>query len=272
MTGSPTAPLVLPRLGLGTFRLAHDEGTEVVAAALDVGYRLIDTAERYDNEDAVGRAVRESGVPREDIVVATKFAHPEADPSVVRGAVLASVERLGLSYVDLVYQHWPHPEIGPESTFEALLPLLEEGVVRGLGVSNFPTALVRRAQSVAPIVADQVEMHPYLPQPALEALSAETGLLLTAYAPLAEGRVFDDPVLAQIAAAHGASPGQVALRWLLDKPRTVVIPKTTSRARMIENLAAVNLELTDADRARIDAIGAAPQRFFDPSWGPEWDA
>jgi len=267
-----SAGIRVPRLGLGTFRLDEDAGAAAVATALELGYRHIDTAERYENERAVGRAVRDSGVPRDEIFVATKFAHPDAEPGRVREAVLASLERLGLGYLDLVYQHWPHPTVAPEATFTALVPLLDEGLVRGLGVSNFPAALVRRAQSVAPIVADQVEMHPYLPQRVLERLSAETGILLTAYAPLAEGRVTSDPVLLDNAAKHGATPAQVALRWLLDKPRTVVIPKSTSRTRLAENLAAQSLQLDDVDRDRIDALGVTPQRFFDPDWAPEWDA
>jgi len=265
------AGLEVPRIGLGTFRLESESVTRVVEAALGVGYRHIDTAERYGNEREVGLGVRNSRVPREHIFIATKIAHTEAAASDAPAAARGCVERLGTGYVDLLYLHWPHPDIPPEETFESLLPLVDEGIIRGLGVSNFPSELVRRVLRVTPLVANEVEHHPYLPQPTLERVAEESGSCLTSYAPFAEGRVFDDPVLQAIGAKHSKTAGQITLRWLLDKPCTVVIPKTSSVERLGPNMDIAGIELDDDDRRRIAALGTPSTRYFDPPWGPKWD-
>ena len=262
----------IPRIGLGTFRMASDSARDLVGRALEIGYRHVDTAMKYDNERAVGAAVRECAVPRAQIFVTSKFAHTEAAPADAVRAARTSIDTLGLDYVDLFLLHWPNLEIPPERTFAALLPLVDEGVIRALGMSNAPVALLRRALSAAPIAAVQVEHHPYLAQRALMRFTAEHGLCLTAYAPFAEGRVFSDPVLVDIARKHGRSAGQVTLRWLLDEPRTAVIPKTARVERLAENLDVVGFDLDDDDRRRIAELADSRQRFFDPPWGPEWDA
>jgi diketogulonate reductase-like aldo/keto reductase len=235
-----TAGVQIPRIGLGTFRTTSDEARTLVRHALEAGYRHVDTAMRYENEPGVGQGVRDSSVPRSEIFVTTKFPHTLAAAG------------------DVV-----------EAAWESLRAL---GVVRAVGLSNAPAALVRRALGVTRLATVQVEHHPYLPQDTLHELVMAEGMTLTAYAPFAEGRVFTDPVLTAIAAKHGTSAGQVTLRWLLRRPRTVVIPKTSRPDRLTVNLDVAGIELDADDVARIDALGAARQRFFDPPWQSfAWD-
>ena len=261
-----TAGVRMPRIGLGTFRTTPDEARVIVRCALEAGYRHIDTAMRYDNEPGVGQGVRDSSVPRSEIFVTTKFPHTLAAAGDVVEAARASIRDLGLDYVDLLLMHWPNADVPVEETFEALAPLVADGAVRAVGLSNAPAALVRRALTVARLATVQVEHHPYLPQDRLHELVLAEGMTLTAYAPFAEGRVFADPVLTAIGAKHGASAGQVTLRWLLRRPRTVVIPKTSRPDRLAANLDVAGIELDADDVARIDALGSARQRFFDPPW------
>ena len=262
----------IPRIGLGTFNIPSDQAGVLVCRAVEVGYRHIDTAMRYENEPEVGQGVRDSSVPRGEIFVTTKFPHTLAGAGDVVATAWASIRALGLGYVDLLLMHWPSGEVPVEETFGALAPLVADGVVRALGLSNAPAALVRRALTVTPLATIQVEHHPYLPQDTLHELATAEGLTLTAYAPFAEGRVFADPVLTAIGAKHGKSAGQVTLRWLLSKPRTVVIPKTAKPERLAANLDVLDFDLDPGDVQRIDVLGASRQRFFDPPWQSyAWD-
>jgi aryl-alcohol dehydrogenase-like predicted oxidoreductase len=162
----------IPRIGLGTFRTSSDEARVLVRRALEVGYRHIDTAMRYDNEPGVGHGVRDSSVPRGEVFVTTKFPHTLAARGDVVQAARASIAALGLDYADLLLMHWPNAEVPVEETFEALAPLVADGVIRALGMSNAPAALVRRAQAVTRLATVQVEHHPYLPQDTLHELVA----------------------------------------------------------------------------------------------------
>jgi 2,5-diketo-D-gluconate reductase B len=278
LTGqSGLAPLLaagvsIPRIGFGTFNVTPDDARVLVRRAVEVGYRHIDTAMRYDNEPGVGQGVRDSSVPRGEVFVTTKFPHTLAGARDVVDAAWASIRALGLDYVDLLLMHWPNGEVPVEETFGALAPLVADGVIRAVGLSNAPAALVRRALTVTPLANVQVEHHPYLPQDTLRELVTAEGLTLTAYAPFAEGRVFADPVLTAIGARYGKSAGQVTLRWLLSKPRTVVIPKTARPERLAANLDVLDFDLDQGDVQRIDALGASRQRFFDPPWQSyAWD-
>jgi diketogulonate reductase-like aldo/keto reductase len=266
------AGVSIPRIGLGTFNIPPDEVGALVRRAVEVGYRHIDTAMRYDNEPGVGQGVRDSSLPRREIFVTTKFPHTLAGARDVVDAAWASIRTLDLDYVDLLLMHWPNGEVPVEETFGALAPLVADGVVRALGLSNAPAGLVRRALTATPLANVQVEHHPYLPQDTLRELATEHGMTLTAYAPFAEGRIFADPVLTAIGAKHGKSAGQVTLRWLLGKPRTVVIPKTARPERLAANLDVLDFDLDPDDVQRIDALGASRQRFFDPPWQSyAWD-
>jgi len=262
----------IPRIGLGTFNTPSEQAAALVRRALEAGYRHIDTAMRYDNEPGVGQGVRDSSVPRGEVFVTTKFPHTLAAAGDVVAAAWASIRDLGLDYVDLLLMHWPNAEVPVEETFVALAPLKADGVIRAVGMSNAPAALVRRALTVTPLATVQVEHHPYLPQDTLHELVTAEGMTLTAYAPFAEGRVFADPVLTSIGARYGKNAGQVTLAWLLRKPRTVVIPKTSRLERLTSNLDVFGFELEAEDAHRIDALGAARQRFFDPPWQSfAWD-
>lgn len=266
------ATVRIPRIGLGTFRTSPDDARGLVRQALEVGYRHIDTAMRYDNEPGVGQGVRDSSLPRGEVFVTTKFPHTLAAAGDVVDAARASIRALGLDYIDLLLMHWPNAQVPVEETFDALTPLVTSQEVRAVGLSNAPAELVRRALTVTPLATVQVEHHPYLRQDTLHELVTANGMTLTAYAPFAEGRVFADPVLTSIAAKHGVTAGQVTLRWLLSRPRTVVIPKTSRPERLAANLDVAGIELDADDLARIDALGAVRQRFFDPPWQSfAWD-
>lgn len=261
----------VPRLGLGTWMLEGDACVEGVRHALAIGYRHIDTARAYENEREVGRGIAESGVPREQIFLTTKLWRDGLRAAQVREQAERSLEALATDYVDLLLIHWPNPEVPLEETLGAMTELREEGLVRHLGVSNFPAPLLARALELAPLLADQVEYHPYLGQPALLELARRRDVMITAYSPFAHGELLGDPVLAEIGEAHGRSAAQVALRWLLDQPQVSTVPKAASPGNREANLRALDFELTEADRARIAGLERG-DREIDPPWAPDWHA
>jgi 2,5-diketo-D-gluconate reductase B len=244
----------VPAVGLGTWQITGPACVEAVSDALALGYRHIDTARAYRNEREVGEGIRASGVPREDIFLVTKVPPSSAAPDRLRASCEASLADLGVDSVDLLLLHWPAPQVPLADTLGAMAALRDEGRIAHLGVSNFPPRLLREALELAPVLNDQVEFHPYERQGALVDIARETDVLITAYSPLARGRVANDPTLLEIGAAHGKTPGQVALRWLLDHPKTCVVPKASSHERRVENLDVFDFELGDDERARIDAL------------------
>ncbi len=237
--------------------------------ALDIGYRHIDTARAYGNEREVGAALAASRVDRSEIILTTKIWMDDFEPARLRAATEDSLRNLGTEYVDLLLLHWPNPAVALERTLSELVALRDEGLIAQLGVSNFPAGLLRQAIATAPIFCDQVEFHPFLAQDELLAIAAEEDLMITAYAPLARGEVHSDPTLIRIAEEVGASPSQVALRWLLDQPRVAVIPKAASRRNRLANYEVLDIELTDEQRAAIDTL-PKDHRRFDPGWAPDW--
>ncbi len=259
----------LPAIGLGTAGLDDDTAAEIVAAALDMGYRHVDTAIDYDNEVGVGRGLRSSGVDRDDVFVTTKVPAREAAAADVAPALETSLDRLGLDHVDLVLLHWPSDEVAVEETVAALDAVRERGLAGSIGISNHPVALMRRAAGAGPVVTNQVEYHPFLGQNDVLATARDLGMTVTAYSPLAQGDVFDDDVLVAVAAAHDATPGQVALRWLLDQDDVAAIPRSSNLDHVAANLA-VDLTLSDDDRGRIDAL-PKDRRLIDPASAPDWD-
>jgi 2,5-diketo-D-gluconate reductase B len=259
----------IPALGFGTWQIEGDDAREAVRDALEIGYRHIDTAKAYGNEREVGAGMRESGVAREDIWLTTKVPHTEASPAQVREAAEGSLERLGTDYVDLLLLHWPNPDVPLEETIVALDLLRRDGKAKHIGVSNFPAGLLQRALEVAPLLSDQVEYHPFLDQSKLLQVAEEHDVLITAYSPLAHGKVPDDGTLREIGEAHGKTAGQVALRWLLDQPRVSPIPKASSHARRQENFEVFDFELSDEERKRIDEL-PKDVRTANPPWAPDW--
>jgi 2,5-diketo-D-gluconate reductase B len=262
----------VPVLGLGTWELEGEDCLRGVPMALELGYRHLDTAQIYGNEEEVGRGLAASGVPREEVFLTTKLWRSNVEPARVRSSAEESLRKLRTDYVDLLLIHWPVPDVPVGATLEAMLQLVDQGKVRHVGVSNFPPSLLREAAKEAPILTDQVEHHLYLDQPALHELAEELDLLITGYSPLARGALLRDEVVQEVAEAHGATPGQVALAALLQRPRVAVIPKATSREHLADNLAAVDLQLSEEERRRLAALDrGAAGRVIDPGFGPDWE-
>ena len=259
----------MPAIGLGTWELTGRDCAAAVPVAIDLGYTLIDTAQAYGNEAEIGAGIAEAGVDRDDLFLTTKVANRNHNYADVISSVEDSLRQLRTDHLDLLLIHWPvQMDILPR-TLEGMKSLQDREAVRFLGLSNFTPGQVRQAADMADVVNLQVEHHPYLAQDELRAVAEDLDLSLTAYSPLARGKVLHDPVLAEIAAAHGASPAQVALRYLCQLGRTTVVPKATSREHLASNLASLDLELTDEDVRRIAAL-ARGERIIDPPWAPAW--
>jgi 2,5-diketo-D-gluconate reductase B len=268
-----TQGVAIPRLGFGTFRMPGADAQPVVESAIALGYRHIDTAAMYENEAAVGAAIAASGVGRTELFVTTKVWHDQLAPDALHRAFDTSLRKLGLDQVDLYMIHWPSQDMDMVATLETLMSLRERGLTRAIGVCNFNLPMLRRAveEIGAPIASVQVEYHPYLSQSALLFYLRRHGLPLTAYAPLAQGRAANDPVLASIGQKYGVSAAQIAIAWLLDQPGVAVIPKAGRPESQKANLAALDIRLDDEDRAAIAAL-PKDQRFVRPHFAPEWDA
>lgn len=261
----------VPRLGFGTWQIEGSDATEAVRDALEIGYRQIDTARAYGNEAEVGEGIARSGVDRAEIFLTTKVFPGDFEPGALKAAAEDSLRALRTDHVDLLLLHWPDESVPLERTLAALVELREAGRIRQLGVSNFPAGLLAQALEHAPVFCDQVEYHTFLGQERLLELARERDVLVTAYSPLAHGRVPGDATLAEIGEAHGKSAGQVALRWLLDQPGVSPIPKASSHERRVENFEVFDFSLSDEERARIDAL-PKDHRRIDPEFGPDWEA
>jgi 2,5-diketo-D-gluconate reductase B len=260
----------VPAVGFGTWQVTGRDAEDGVADALAIGYRHIDTARIYGNEDEVGRGIAASGVDRSEIFLTTKIWIDDFAADRLTGAAEDSLRRLQTDHVDLLLLHWPNPEVPIAESIGALNALQDRGLIRHLGVSNFPTAALAEALEHGPVFANQIEYHPYLAQPKLLAQAREHDLLVEAYSPFAHGELLDDPVLREIGEAHGKSVGQVALRWLLDQPRVCALPKASSHERRAQNLDVFDFALGDDERARIDALDRQ-MRTGNPSFAPVWD-
>ena len=259
----------IPRIGLGTYRLTDDTCTDVVLEALDLGYRHLDTAESYGNEAAIGRAIEQSGVPREDLFVTTKVWWENLAPDELERHLDQSLQRLRTDRVDLALIHWPHPEMPIDEPLAALQKTQSDGRTDLIGVSNFTPELVERAVKIAPIACNQVEYHPFLAQDELLSLARGHGHVLTAYSPIARNEVADDPVLREIGEEHGKTPAQVSLRWLLQQEGVVTIPRSGEHEHLRQNLEVFDFELDGAEMERIDGLDRG-LRLIDPAFAPDW--
>jgi 2,5-diketo-D-gluconate reductase B len=265
--------LHMPQLGLGTWRMSGRECQQAVEGALALGYRHIDTGQMYANEADVGAGIAASGLPRSDLHVTTKVWNENLAPDRLRAAMEASLEKLGMDYVDLYLIHWPSPHMDLPAALETMMALQQEGKARKIGVANFNVALLRQSieQVRAPIAAVQFEYHVTLRQPALLDYVRSHGLPIMAYSPLAKGQLSDNPALAKMAGKHGATAPQIALAWLLRQPDVVPIPKSVRRERQQENLRALDIVLDEDDLAVLEAL-PKNKRCVNPGFAPAWDA
>jgi 2,5-diketo-D-gluconate reductase B len=267
-----TQGIGLPRLGLGTYRMQGETCRAAVESALAAGYRHIDTAEMYGNEEAIGAAIAASGISRNDLHVTTKVWNENLAPAAIRKAFDASLKKLRLDHVDLYLVHWPSRQMNLPAIFETLMRLKEEGRTRAIGVANFTTALLKTVveEIGAPIACDQVEYHVMLDQTKLLTYLRVHAIPLVAYCPLAQGRVAADPTLSAIGRKHNATAAQVALKWLLDQDGVAAIPKASRAESQKANLDSLEVNLDEADRKAIAALPKS-QRCVSPGFAPAWD-
>jgi diketogulonate reductase-like aldo/keto reductase len=244
----------VPSLGLGTWRLSGQECVRAVERALALGYRHIDTAQMYANEDEVGCGIQNSGVDREDIFLVTKVRTSSFSHDAVIRSTRGSLEKLQTEYVDLLLMHWPNPSVPLGETLGAMRELQEEGSVRYVGMSNFPPSMVDEATEHAEIFCNQVEYHPYRAQDELLEQAREMDYLLTAYSPVAKGRVSNDATLREIGEAHGKTAAQVALRWLVQQEKVSAIPKATGEEHLAANLDVFDFELSEEEMDRVSSL------------------
>jgi len=259
----------IPQVGYGVFKVPPAETKAAVTSALEVGYRHIDTAKLYDNEEAVGEAIAESGINRDDLFVTTKVWNDDQGRDRTLRAFDASMKRLGLDHLDLYLIHWPYP--GQDTyveTWQTLEELYADGRVRSIGVSNFQPAHLQRLLDETDTVPaiNQVELHPWLQQTELRAFHAEHGIVTEAWSPISRGAKLDDPAIGRLADKHGTTPAQVILRWHLDIGN-VIIPKSVNPERMAANLDLFGFQLDEDDHAVITGldegtrIGPNPDQF-----------
>ncbi len=260
----------VPALGFGTWQLEGEDAYEGVRHALELGYRHIDTAQAYGNEKEVGRAIAESDVARDDLFLTTKVSMENAAAGDVRSSTEKSLRKLGVDHLDLLLLHWPNDDVPVSETLGALTELVEAGSTRHIGVSNFPPSLVKEAVGLATIFSNQVEYHPYLDQSELRGLAVEHDHLLTAYSPIAQGKVVDDADIKGIAEGYGKSPVQVSLRWLIQQDKVAAIPRSRTAAHREANLDIFDFSLSEAEVDRIADLSDAAMRLVDPPFGPDW--
>ncbi len=276
-TGTPTvtaAGASIPKLGFGTWQLRGEACTTMVREALKAGYTHVDTAQGYGNELEVGEGLASSGVARDKLFVTTKVRPEWMGEGDLQRSVDESLSKLRLSQIDLLLLHWPNPEIPLEETIHVLNEVKRQGLVKHIGLSNFTIEMLDKAWSLTtePFAAQHLEYHPYLAATNILAAIRARGMAPIAYCPVALGRVIGDPVIEAIGQAHGKSTAQVALRWIVQQPGLIAIPKTAKVERLSENLAIFDFALTDAEMARIDALKQPGSRLVnEPQWVPAWD-
>lgn len=262
----------VPEIGLGTYKLYGRECKNTVTKALDIGYRLIDTAQMYKNETEIGDAIRTSHVDRDDIFIATKVWHTNLEHDDLLQTVENSLQALNTPFVDLLMIHWPNRQYSLRKTLEAMLVLRDQGKAMNIGVSNFPVSMVKEVteELQIPIFCNQVEFHPFLDQFDLLEYSYEHDFLISAYSPLAKGKVFENELLQNIGKNHGKTAGQVSLRWLIEQENVVTIPKASSEQHLKENIDIFDFELTDEEFNQIDEL-EKNVRLVNPSFAPDWE-
>ena len=262
----------IPALGFGTYRLNGDECVDAVRDAIQLGYRHIDTAEMYGNEAETGEAIRKSGVSRHELFVTTKLWPDSLTPASIRETVSGSLNYLKTDYIDLLLIHWPNSRIPLEDTLGTMDKLRQEGKIRFLGVSNFNIAWMEKVEKIGvPVITNQVEYHVLLNQEKLLSWLRDKGMFLTAYSPLAKGRLASHPGLQEIGRKHGKNATQIALRWLIQQDQVATVPKASTPEKRRQNFAIFDFELDQEDLETIARLDK-DQRFVDlPGISPDWD-
>lgn len=264
----------IPALGFGTFRMPDDDVHRILPQALKLGFRHVDTAQIYKNEQAVGDVLANSGIPRQDIFLTTKVWVDRVGHDAFIASVDESLKKLKTDYVDLLLLHWPQSEMPLADRIGALNELRQAGKVKNIGVSNFSTALMAEAVKLsdAPIVNNQVEYHPYLDQSKVLAEAAKTGMSLTAYYLMADGAVPKDEVLQDIGAKHGKTAAQVVLRWAVQQKDVIALSKTATESRLPENFQIFDFALSEEEMTAVHKLARPDGRIVSPAHlAPEWD-
>lgn len=261
----------VPKIGLGTWQLT-EHCVESVKYALNNGYRHVDTAQVYGNEEKVGTGIQEADVDREDIWLTTKVWRDNLNKQSLKASVEESLEKLKTDYVDLLLIHWPFAEMNQEEVLKQLNELVEEGKARNIGISNYTPEGMEEAykQSETELLTNQVEYHPFLNQDAVLEKCQELEMMLTAYSPLARGEIIGNKTLKQIGDKYGKSEAQVALRWLTQQQNVAAIPKASSKQHIDANLDIFDFQLTEQEQKKISEL-ARNERKVNPDFGPEWD-
>ncbi len=263
----------MPAIGFGTMEFPA-RAAELVNYAINCGYRLIDTARKYGTEEQVGEGIRASGIARKDLWVTTKVTELNARGTDFLKSAETSLKALQLDYVDLLLVHWPQPKVPFSETLGALAKAKRQGLTRHIGVSNFTIAMLDEAVQVCPepLITNQIEYHAYLPQDRMLAALKRHGMILTAYCPVARGKLLDDPVIGEIAKTHGKSIAQIALRWLIQQPMVAAVPRALTEEHIAEDLDVFEFALSDDEMRRISALRSKQMRIANPrERAPKWD-
>jgi diketogulonate reductase-like aldo/keto reductase len=263
----------MPAIGFGTMEFPG-RAAELVAAAIAAGYRHIDTARKYGTEEQVGEGIRASGIARGELFITTKVTEDNAREADFLRSAETSLKALGLDHVDMLLVHWPQPKVPFAETLGALAKAKRRGLTRHIGVSNYTLAMLEEAVRVCPepLVTNQVEYHAYLPQDRMLAALRRHGMILTAYCPVARGKLLDDPVVGEIANARGKTHAQICLRWLVQQPMVAAVPRALEETHIVEDLNVFDWSLSDEEIRRISALRSRNIRIADPpERAPKWD-
>ena len=263
----------MPAIGFGTMEFPG-RAAELVTHAINVGYRHIDTARKYGTEEQVGEGIRASGIARGELFVTTKVTELDAREADFLRSAETSLKALGLDYVDLLLVHWPQPKVPFTETLGALAKAKRNGMTRHIGVSNFTLAMLDEAVRICPepLVTNQIEYHAYLPQDRMIAALKRYGMILTAYCPVARGKLLNDPIIGAIAKTRGKTHAQICLRWLIQQPMVAAVPRALEEAHIVDNLDVFDFVLSDDEMQRISALRCHSIRIADPpERAPKWD-
>lgn len=260
----------IPQLGFGTFQIIEN-CTNLVNLAIENGYHHIDTAQLYKNEAEVGQGIKNASTTRDNIFLTTKVWPDQFSKTKFLPSVGESLKKLKTDYVDLLLLHWPNPDIDVRETLEELIKAQEKGYAKYIGVSNFNTKLLQKTIDFgAPIITNQVEYHPYLNQDKVKDFIQKNNLSLTAYCPIARGKILEEETLKDIAQTHNKTTGQICLRWHIQQENVIAIPKTATPSRIPENIKIFDFELTQEEMQQINALQKEEGRLISPQ-NIEWD-